>query len=135
MRTTDTCGAGNGTPFQRISPYITMLMPGINRKVGTYQRLAVMRRKSSDRRSSAVTPSAFLSRWTINNAASVGQNAASTPTDNPGINCTSSEALSRQNGADRPSTKAKNASGDLCVPIGIGFHRRASTSHLGGTPR
>ena len=54
-----------------------------------------------------------LSRLTRSSAATIGQKAASTLTDRPGINCKSVMLPTHQNGTDSPKTSRKNGSGDL----------------------
>ena len=105
--------AGSGRSSACISPYTTTLTTGINSRMGTYQRLSVMRLKSKERASRPRTPAMPLSRPTRSSAATIGQKAASTLTDRPGINCKSVMLPTHQNGTDNPKTSTNNVSGDL----------------------
>ena len=52
---TPICGVGRGMSIQRISPYTATLTPTISRRMGAYQRFALMRLKSKDLLSNSVT--------------------------------------------------------------------------------
>ena len=81
---------------QRITPQTIRLIAGIKSKIGTNQRLDLIRLKSKDRLSSASMPADVLFSCTNTNAADMGTNAASALTESPGIGCKSVAAPNRK---------------------------------------